>query len=1040
MHHAAPVRSARAFQPAANQRLSQLNRCIEHAAHLLPSQGPITVFVHHNTLHAFEDEPFEQAVLRGLATYGCQPYLAEGRYRELVASRRIRADDIAAVLLDDLGDSADELIGFMGTRFGLRMAMLEHPLRFGSDAEIRWLIAESDALTRFRRETPDDLRRSLIEETRRWIVCERERSMERPQPSNRHAVDDLVDQFGRRGMGSWSEATWEAFTLHLLWRICQHGVHTVPRGPEPDRPSVRHRALLLQTLGVDIDQPVGELLIQYCAAYLDQGYSTWPLPQRERGFFHSFLQINRLNRWGDVGWLRDLPAELRRIETAGLSPLESIDESLGMLGVDASEWDEYLTQTLLALPGWAGMLWQMETNAEWTVHPAPTGSLVEFLAIRLILERLALRFEIDRWLAPSCELAQVRGRLRKGLPHAPRVQVNQRAYLVFQLAQLRGWSLVHLDRMSKSQWSRLVLEIEAFSGVERRRVLHLAYERRYRNEALDAVAVHAAKPPVRPQDRPTFQLFTCIDDREESFRRHLEEIDANCETFAAAGFFAVAMYYRGAADAHYRPLCPNVIKPKHYVREEVAYSLRASSRQRAETRRVLGTASHHWHVQSRSFLGGMLTAVFGSLASAPLIARILLPRLTSRLRRAWGALVDPPPITELLLSRCADLPGPEDDHLGYCLDEMVDVVERVLRDVGLTRDFSRLVIILGHGSASLNNPHESAYNCGACSGGLGGPNARAFVQMANDPTVRQRLHARGLEIPDSTTFVGGFHNTCNDDVQYYDLHRIPISHRREFEAARATIDLARARDAHERSRRFESVALSLSPEQALEHVCQRSEDLSQARPEYNHATNALCLVGRRSRSRGLFLDRRAFLSDYDPTQDDDQSTILARILSAVIPVCAGISLEYYFSCVDPVGYGCGSKLPHNIVSLLGVMEGAASDLRPGLSQQMIEIHEPLRILFVIETTTQAMSRIIDGNPVIKRLVCNGWVQLATLSPNSPTIHLFRNGAFEVYDPERHTLPTVATSREWYAGQRGHLGFASVLGEGLATAPGTEELA
>src|SRR5207248_10823313 len=109
-------------------------------------------------------------------------------------------------------------------------------------------------------------------------------------------------------------------------------------------------------------------------------------------------------------------------------------------------------------------------------------------------------------------------------------------------------------------------------------------------------------------------------------------------------------------------------------------------------------------------------------------------------------------------------------------------------------------------------------------------------------------------------------------------------------------------------------------------------------------------------------------TSYDPTQDDAAGSILAGLLRAVIPVCAGISLEYYFSRVDPTGYGCGTKLPHNITSLLGVMDGAASDLRPGLPWQMVEIHEPTRILFIVETTPQAMLSILDRNPALNRLV------------------------------------------------------------------------
>ena len=65
------------------------------------------------------------------------------------------------------------------------------------------------------------------------------------------------------------------------------------------------------------------------------------------------------------------------------------------------------------------------------------------------------------------------------------------------------------------------------------------------------------------------------------------------------------------------------------------------------------------------------------------------------------------------------------------------------------------------------------------------------------------------------------------------------------------------------------------PDAALRHVEERSEHLAQPRPEYGHCTNAVCIVGRRSLTRGLFLDRRAFLVSYDADQDPDDQSLAA---------------------------------------------------------------------------------------------------------------------------------------------------------------------
>ena len=50
----------------------------------------------------------------------------------------------------------------------------------------------------------------------------------------------------------------------------------------------------------------------------------------------------------------------------------------------------------------------------------------------------------------------------------------------------------------------------------------------------------------------------------------------------------------------------------------------------------------------------------------------------------------------------------------------------------------------------------------------------------------------------------------------------------------------------ERSRRFESINTHKSPEKIHDEVLIRSVALFEPRPELNHATNTLCIVGRRS--------------------------------------------------------------------------------------------------------------------------------------------------------------------------------------------------
>jgi uncharacterized protein YbcC (UPF0753/DUF2309 family) len=427
--------------------------------------------------------------------------------------------------------------------------------------------------------------------------------------------------------------------------------------------------------------------------------------------------------------------------------------------------------------------------------------------------------------------------------------------------------------------------------------------------------------------------------------------------------------------------------------------------------------------------GAVLMTSFGWLALVPLVLRVVFPWIFSRWKLVRESSITASG-TRLKLDREETTP-PTGKHSGFTVREMADIVRRVLEDTGIRDHLSALVLVVGHGSISLNNPHESAHDCGACGGGRGGPNARAFVQMANDPRVRQLLGAEGLPIASTTWFVGAQRNTCNNEVAFFDEDLIPRAAQSVFTQAKEAIETARRREAHERCRRFDAAPRWYPPLAALAHVEGRAADLAQPRPEYGHATNAFCIIGRRRCTRGLFLDRRAFLVSYDPSQDHEVA-ILARILAAVVPVVAGINLEYYFSYVDPSGYGCGTKLPHNVTSLLGVMDGPQSDLRTGLPWQMVEIHEPTRLAIVVEGIPDRVWCVVQANPDIERLARNRWVWLACFDTDSNTLWELTATGFVPHTPG-HSLAVVAgESSAWYQGKRGFLPPARIVPGHLVT--------
>jgi len=830
-----------------------------------------------------------------------------------------------------------------------------------------------------------------------------------------------------------------------------------------------HGDLLRDLTGEDVGELVDSYLITLCAAFLDEGQAAWRMPERALGFYGAWralasrdltFTLAGLDGWSEA--VRDLPQ----------LPEDAVLEQLEALGVAEELWGEYLGRTLTRLTGWAGMIaWRAE-RPHYPRQEAQPIDLIQYLAVRLFCERLLVQELCDATWGIDASVESLRGyfeahpsellvrrELQRGnvpddLEREARALaetssggggerwdalaevlwarraseasgpggVCRSAWRLFRLAQLLGLTAGEVRSLEPGERDALLGAVDRFPAAEHGPLWLEAYERHYRDGILAALLANRGLGRWRTRERrPKAQVIFCIDEREEAIRRHFEELDPGHETLGAAGFFGVAMRYRGLDEHESTPLCPPVIDPGNLIREVG----RPGAVQRLETHeaRVKWDEVAHgsyWEVKRNALSAYLLIDVLGPLQALPLFGRVLSPLLAGRVSERLGRRLVPPVPTVVAIDAEPEAGAPAGLRVGFTTGEQADRIEATLRNTGLTDRFARFVVLTGHGSVSVNNPHESAHDCGACGGKHGGPNARTFAAMANRPEVRALLRERGIEIPDDTWFVGSQHNTASELYTYFDTEDVPASHVEEFAELVAALDEARRRSAQERCRRFASAPKDASPTRSLRHIEGRSFDLSQVRPEWGHATNAFAVVGRRAVTQGLFLDRRPFLISYDPTQDPDGS-FLERVLLAVGPVGAGINLEYYFSTVDNRSFGSDTKVPHNVTGLIGVMEGASSDLRTGLPKQMVEVHEPMRLQLVVEASLAVLGEIYGRQQSLQELLGNAWVHLIAMDPETGELSVFLpHGEFVPWDGQPASLPTVRSSFEWYEGKVDYL--------------------
>ena len=607
-------------------------------------------------------------------------------------------------------------------------------------------------------------------------------------------------------------------------------------------------------------------------------------------------------------------------------------------------------------------------------------------------------------------------------------------WTLFRLAQHLGLCATDISQLNDDQLNSIFACIGLMSEETAGFILLQAYEHHYREEMFHVVIQNQGRGTWKTRDkkRPEAQLFFCMDDREEGFRRHLEHLNPEIETFGAAAFFGVVMNWKDADEDDSVVLCPVVATPIHEV-QEIADSDNADQlkthQKRFATRSKIRDFIHQ--DSHRSLLTtSVLSAIYAPVVFITLLGKIGAPLAWSQWITGLKTRFDTPKLTRIKLTVDSGEPKkkatPKNRQLGYTITEQANIVEKFLQNNGLQSRFSQLVVMIGHYSNNQNNPHTAAYGCGACGGKFSGPNGRVFAAMANNPDVRIELAKRKISIPDDTWFIGAEHDTCNEHIQWMDEDLVPATLVENFAKLKADLKQSAQYSAHERCRKLASAPKKPTLISALKHIASRGVDFSQARPELGHATIACGFVGRRYLSQGMFMDRRSFLISYDASTDP-KGAFLEQILLSAGPVGAGINLEYYFSSVNNDKYGCGSKVVHNLSGLFGVMEGASGDLRTGLPKQMIEIHEPMRLQLMVEASIDTLTEIYKRQASIQQLVGNGWILLSAKDPESAVIHTFNpNKGWKLWEaPAEANITTVKQSQDWYSGHYDHISPALI---------------
>ena len=674
---------------------------------------------------------------------------------------------------------------------------------------------------------------------------------------------------------------------------------------------------------------------QHCAAYFDRWQATWSA--RPASHHDASLYAT---------WRRQVVHEhasrllfgdrsfTARARRLPETPLAMIEHALRAFDLPEAAWTDYCAALLFDLNGWAG--WCAYLRWQARLGGADDTHVIDLLAMRIAWE----------WLLFEREPAP---------------------------AWLPGW---------RADWAGYRSRVAAVEYAERDGwLLQAALECAYQ----DALCAGLRTPPsARRVPTPNVQAVFCIDVRSERMRRALEAVAADVATRGFAGFFGLPIAFRPLGACEQRPQLPGLLAPALCASECGSADSMADASSRRPAALAWRERWHRWRTGASSaftFVESLGLWYAGKLFERTFVrarddadARLGLSGMQARSLRP-------------------SLLGDEAIEVA----QLCDLVAGALTAMGLTRDFAPLVLLVGHGSRSANNPFAASLDCGACGGATGEVNARVLAELLNDARIRAGLADRGIAIPATTHVVAALHDTTTDEIVLYDRGDVPVSHEADIE--RLTRRLREAGD-RVRAERAPSLGLdrSLPANTLLDRLRRRANDWAEVRPEWGLANNAAFVVAPRARTRTLDLDGRVFLHDYDCRLDPTGAT-LESIMTAPMVVAHWINMQYYASTVDNARFGSGNKVLHNVVGgSIGVFEGNGGDLRVGLPLQSLHDgatwrHTPLRLSVFVEAPQAAIDAVIAKYDVVRNLVEHGWLHLFRIEPDGTQIQRRARGAW-----------------------------------------------